>query len=769
MKWRKLFNKWKDRRKGKEDGDHQEKQCEPEQLKKKVRDLERLVLTLTSQLHKQKAVNQDKSILDFGENLQRSMDDSLQDSLYSSSRSTGNDSNGTNDDYYHQQGIFARPECQQRYHYGKSKGKQRERDRELSRSKSGRKVKNSDELVSHYCAISTLGRVMKECKELWWKQGMYTPLASEFLHAPIPRITLNALDKLLGHHSGPSVLRIFRDPEETSIEEISKKYQGSKSTLSYDLIWSNESNLRRFGHTNLQKYSSEFDIMITNLQYHQMTLESINVSVFERGDLQPKRQMYHYFGCKPGEREEASACIVQFSPVLVEVDRKIHFGLFIETNAPQKYPKEVKNIVSRAHAVFKYTETALTIFTPCGVILQQNPTSNRIFGLEACENNVYSDFEKDGTPVNRLRALFGDNESKYNEMMETVMEKGEIWWARMKLGREHLMPELKLGRSLSESSGTVDSIFSMSGEYYEEVKKDSSVWYTIQLLKFSDPADGETAIFCEMKNIHKVVLQEEKLRAAKKHEHELLQSIIPQNIIEHLLKVNEEHKGTLSPKLSGSNEDFLDMSYFKMIDDSKVSAMAQHYSQVTVFFADIVGFTNMSSHSTPADIMIMLNRLFTLFDDISDNHNIYKVETIGDAYMCVAGLDMRSETSQARLNIPASNGEDEKSKYHASRMLLFAKDILSNAKTVTSPENTPVEVRIGLHTGDVVAGVVGYKMPRFCLFGDTVNVASRMESTGRAGHIHASQMTRDLVPDEHWIATGGVEVKGKGVIESFIL
>jgi len=346
------------------------------------------------------------------------------------------------------------------------------------------------------------------------------------------------------------------------------------------------------------------------------------------------------------------------------------------------------------------------------------------------------------------------------------MEKGEIWWARMKLGREHLMPELKLGRSLSESSGTVDSIFSMSGEYYEEVKKDSSVWYTIQLLKFSDPADGETAIFCEMKNIHKVVLQEEKLRAAKKHEHELLQSIIPQNIIEHLLKVNEEHKGTLSPKLSGSNEDFLDMSYFKMIDDSKVSAMAQHYSQVTVFFADIVGFTNMSSHSTPADIMIMLNRLFTLFDDISDNHNIYKVETIGDAYMCVAGLDMKSETSHGEQVCC----EDKTcSKYHASRMLLFAKDILSNAKTVTSPENTPVEVRIGLHTGDVVAGVVGYKMPRFCLFGDTVNVASRMESTGRAGHIHASQATRDLVPDEHWIATGGVEVKGKGVIESFIL
>jgi class 3 adenylate cyclase len=207
-----------------------------------------------------------------------------------------------------------------------------------------------------------------------------------------------------------------------------------------------------------------------------------------------------------------------------------------------------------------------------------------------------------------------------------------------------------------------------------------------------------------------------------------------------------------------------------MIDDDKVSAMAQHYSQVTVFFADIVGFTNMSSHSTPAEIMIMLNRLFTLFDDICDNHNIYKVETIGDAYMCVAGLNMKSEGSQDRMNMPASNEEDNTSpEYHARRMLVFAKDVLSNAKTVISPENTPVEVRIGLHTGDVVTGVVGYKMPRFCLFGDTVNVASRMESTGRAGHIHASQATRDLVPHEHWIPTGGVEVKGKGLIPSFIV
>merc|ERR1712157_305781 len=285
---------------------------------------------------------------------------------------------------------------------------------------------------------------------------------------------------------------------------------------------------------------------------------------------------------------------------------------------------------------------------------------------------------KDGKPVNRLRALFGDNESQYNEMMETVMEKkDEVWCSRMKLGREHLMPEPELGRSLSVSFGsfgTVDRIFPSSREHCQEGHTNnddySSVWYAVQLHKFSDPADGKTVIFCEMENIHLAVLQEEKLRAAKKKEYEILQSIIPKHIIEDLIEKEKDAAKLkpLSPTSSGSSDDFLnlDMSYFKMIDDNKVSETARHYSQVTVFFADIVGFTNMSSHSTPADIMIMLNRLFTLFDDISDNHNIYKVETIGDAYMCVAGLNMKSETSQARLNIPASNGEDEKSKYHAS-------------------------------------------------------------------------------------------------------
>jgi class 3 adenylate cyclase len=573
------------------------------------------------------------------------------------------------------------------------------------------------------------------------------------------------LDKLLGEAADPCSLQIFKKTG-LSLEEIYKEYGWRWGELPLDMVWANQSTLKRWGQKNLKTLIQFMDNMVKPKSYAQM-MKSVNVSSLVRGDLQPKRHMYFYYGSKPGVREEACASIIQVSPVLVEVKHKIYYGQLYQTNAPLKYPKEVKNAVSRAHAVFKYTETALTIFTPCGTILQQNPSSSKIFGMEACGNNVFSDFGKDGKPVNRLRALFGGNESQYRDMMETVMEEDEIWWAEMKLGREDLM---NLGRtSLS------DSTLGASGDGQKEEEEvtqsggsDSAVWYIVHLSKFSDPADGKTTIFCEMKNIHAAVLQEERLREAKKHEYEILQNIIPKHIIDHLIQKEKEVARARSPgnsasRSSTSSDDFLDIdiSAFRMIDDDKVGAMAQHYSQVTVFFADIVGFTNMSSHSTPADIMIMLNRLFTLFDDICDNHNIYKVETIGDAYMCVAGLNMKSEAIQG------DQAENTCSKYHAKRMLVFAKDVVSNAKTVISPENTPVEVRIGLHTGDVVTGVVGYKMPRFCLFGDTVNVASRMESTGRAGHIHASQATRDLVPHEHWIPTGGVAVKGKGLVPTY--
>ena len=164
------------------------------------------------------------------------------------------------------------------------------------------------------------------------------------------------------------------------------------------------------------------------------------------------------------------------------------------------------------------------------------------------------------------------------------------------------------------------------------------------------------------------------------------------------------------------------------------------------------------------DVMIMLNRLFTLFDECCEYHNVFKVETIGDSYMCVSGLNTNGDGDrerQAEMGLTAH--------HHASRMVYFARDVLLAAGEVTDPHGHPLEIRIGLHSGDVMTGVVGCKMPRFCLFGDTVNTASRMESTGVPMRVHASKATKDLLPGERWEPTGGVEAKGKGKMDTFLL
>ncbi|XP_029172413.1 receptor-type guanylate cyclase Gyc76C-like [Nylanderia fulva] len=180
------------------------------------------------------------------------------------------------------------------------------------------------------------------------------------------------------------------------------------------------------------------------------------------------------------------------------------------------------------------------------------------------------------------------------------------------------------------------------------------------------------------------------------------------------------------------------------------------FDLVTIYFSDIVGFTAMSAESTPFQVVNFLNDLYTLFDRIIRGYEVYKVETIGDAYMVVSGLPIR-------------NGDQ-----HAGQIASMSLELLNAVKHHTIPHRPQetLKLRIGIHTGPVVAGVVGLTMPRYCLFGDTVNTASRMESTGEPLRIHISKQCKealDKIGGYQVEERGFVEMKGKGTVKTYWL
>ncbi|KAI1301287.1 Guanylate cyclase 32E [Halotydeus destructor] len=183
---------------------------------------------------------------------------------------------------------------------------------------------------------------------------------------------------------------------------------------------------------------------------------------------------------------------------------------------------------------------------------------------------------------------------------------------------------------------------------------------------------------------------------------------------------------------------------------------AETFDSVTIYFSDIVGFTSLSAVSTPLQIVDMLNDLYTCFDSIIGHYDVYKVETIGDAYMVVSGL-------------PIANGDK-----HAGQIASMALHLLSAIQSfeIKHRPGERLKLRIGIHSGPCVAGVVGLKMPRYCLFGDTVNTASRMESSGEAVKIHVSETCKDILDKLGGYVLqerGLTPIKGKGEMRTYWL
>ncbi|MCB9102036.1 MAG: response regulator [Anaerolineales bacterium] len=176
--------------------------------------------------------------------------------------------------------------------------------------------------------------------------------------------------------------------------------------------------------------------------------------------------------------------------------------------------------------------------------------------------------------------------------------------------------------------------------------------------------------------------------------------------------------------------------------------IADHFEAVTVLFADIVGFTTLSAQIGPEELVKLLNDIFSRFDGLADRYGLEKIKTIGDAYMAVAGLPM-----------PRSD--------HAAAAAEMA---LGMQREIAAIANGQLQVRIGLHSGPVVAGVIGKKKFSYDLWGDTVNTASRMESHGLAGQIQVTQATYEFLQHTFLFEPrGAISVKGKGELPTYLL
>ena len=180
--------------------------------------------------------------------------------------------------------------------------------------------------------------------------------------------------------------------------------------------------------------------------------------------------------------------------------------------------------------------------------------------------------------------------------------------------------------------------------------------------------------------------------------------------------------------------------------------IADLFQDSTVLFADIVGFTAISARSPPGAVVEFLNRVFTAFDTLVERHGLEKIKTIGDSYMVAGGLSGDGEEG---------GGDGD----HRAAMARLALDMRAAMTEIRGPDGAPVELRIGLHSGPLVAGVIGDSRFLYDLWGDTVNTASRMEALGAPGTIQVTAELRERLKDRFAFAPKGeVEVKGKGAM-----
>jgi PAS domain S-box-containing protein len=246
-----------------------------------------------------------------------------------------------------------------------------------------------------------------------------------------------------------------------------------------------------------------------------------------------------------------------------------------------------------------------------------------------------------------------------------------------------------------------------------------SIWLDISKLPIID-AEGKTiGILGVLDDITERKLAEEALHAEQEKSERLLLNILPKAIADRLKQVN--------------------------------GIIADSYESVTVLFADIVGFTRISSEMAPQDLVDLLNLIFSNFDTICETYGLEKIKTIGDAYMVAGGIPVPTD-------------------HHGTAIAMMALDMVQKVQELRELTGRKLQIRIGIHTGAVIAGVIGTQKFIYDLWGDTVNIASRMESHSDIGKIQVTAATYELLKHQFILEErGAIEVKGKGQMQTYWL
>ncbi|KAG2434972.1 hypothetical protein HYH02_012167 [Chlamydomonas schloesseri] len=312
------------------------------------------------------------------------------------------------------------------------------------------------------------------------------------------------------------------------------------------------------------------------------------------------------------------------------------------------------------------------------------------------------------------------------------------------------------------------------------------VFHEVVATAVTDPVTGHRAVVLLQRDVTARVLTERHVARVSETEHRLLEQIFPRHVLQYVMEEAwllhngkpparpSDAKDSMQPQGSAAEPLAVENgaaagTWRPRIPDC--NRLATWHPVCTVLFADIQGFTPMCKQLPPAVVMSFLHTLFSRFDAMLDEYAVYKVETIGDCYMVAGGLMHEDEDGMAAVQ---GAGEVDCDQAHA--VVSFAQAMLRAAASVRLPTSgEPVRIRVGIHSGPVVSGVVGTRMPRFCLFGDTVNTASRMESTGVPGAIHVSDDAYQMLLRSHsstasegWEPSGGIEVKGRGRMSTYL-